>query len=75
MFGLSERDIEKTTSWMRRQELKSLTVSADQTSIKFSGDLLAVEAAFSTEFHRYCLEGRDYLASAYDLSVPRAWPL
>jgi hypothetical protein len=71
-FGLTEIDIEKTISWMRLQELKSLTVSPDRTSIKFSGDLLAVEAAFSTEFHRYCFEGRDYLTSAYDLSVPRA---
>jgi Pro-kumamolisin, activation domain len=71
-FGLTETDLEKTTSWMRLQGLESLSVSADRTSIRFSGDLLAVEGAFSTEFHRYRFEGRDYFASAYDLSVPRA---
>jgi hypothetical protein len=71
-FGLTEIDIEKTISWMRLQGLKSLTVSPDRTSIAFSGDLLAVEAAFSTEFHRYRFEGRGHFTSAYDLSVPRA---
>ena len=71
-FGLTEIDIEKTISWMRLQELKSLTVSPSRASIKFSGDLLAVEAAFKTEFQRYRFEGRDYFTSAYDLSVPRA---
>jgi hypothetical protein len=71
-FGLNETDIEKTISWMRLQGLESLTVSPNRTSIKFSGDLLAVEAAFSTEFHRYRFEGRNYFASAYELSVPSA---
>ena len=42
-FGLTETDLEKTTSWMRLQGLESLSVSADRTSIRFSGDLLAVE--------------------------------
>ena len=71
-FGLTETDIEKTMSWMRLQKLKSLTVSPSRTSIKFSGDLLTVEAAFRTEFQRYRFGGKDYFTSAYDLSVPRA---
>lgn len=71
-FGLNETDIGKIVSWMELQGLSSLAVSPNRTSIKFSGKLLAIEAAFSTEFHRYRFEGRDYFTSARDLWVPRA---
>jgi hypothetical protein len=73
LFGLTERDIDKVVSWMRLQGLESLKLSPARTSITFSGNLLAVEAAFRTEFHRYRFEGREYLANACELSVPAAF--
>jgi Pro-kumamolisin, activation domain len=69
-FGLPKRDIDKVVSWMRLKELESLKVSPARTSIVFSGNLLVLEAAFRTEFHRYRFDGKEYLANAYELSVP-----
>lgn len=73
MFGLSPSDIGKITDWMQSQYLDTIRVSASRTAIGFSGDLLAVEAAFRTEFQSYRFGDRDYLANAFELSVPAAF--
>jgi hypothetical protein len=73
LVGPTERDISKITSWMTSQELTSLNVSPARTSINFSGTLLAVEAAFDTEFHLFRWEGKEYLANVCELSIPAAF--
>jgi hypothetical protein len=73
LFGLTESDIDKIISWMRLRGLESIEASPARTSIAFSGNLLVIEAAFRTEFHRYRFEGREYLANAYALSAPAAF--
>jgi hypothetical protein len=73
LFGLTERDINNVISWMSSQGLTSLNVSPARTSINFSGNLLAVEAAFDTEFHLFRWEGKEYLANVCELSIPVAF--
>jgi hypothetical protein len=73
LIGPTERDISKITSWMTSQGLTSLNVSPARTSINFSGTLLAVQAAFDTEFHLFRWEGKEYLGNVCELSIPTAF--
>jgi hypothetical protein len=72
-FGLTQRDIEKIVTWMQFHDLESIKVSPARTSIAFSGNLLAIESAFRTEFRRYRFGDREYLTNAYELSIPAAF--
>jgi Pro-kumamolisin, activation domain len=73
VFGLTRSDTEKIASWMQSQDLESIKVSPARTSITFSGNLLAIESAFRTEFHLYRFRDHEYLSSAYELSIPAAF--
>lgn len=75
LFGLAEKDIEKIVSWLELNSLESIRVSPARTSLSFAGSLHAVETAFRTQFHRYRVEGREYLANAYECSIPAAFSM
>jgi len=75
LFGLAEKDLEKIVSWLRSHFLDSIRVSPGRTAVNFAGTLRNIETAFRTQFRRYRVEGREYLANAYECSVPAAFSI
>jgi Pro-kumamolisin, activation domain len=73
LFGLAERDIEKIVLWLESHSLESVRVSPARTSVRCAGTLHAIETAFRTQFRCYRVEGREYLANAYECSIPAAF--
>lgn len=72
-FGLAENDLEKIVSWLRSHFLDSIRVFHGHTAVTFKGNLHNIETAFRTQFRRYRVEGRDYVANAHECSVPAAF--
>jgi len=71
-FGLSEQDLNQVTAWLQQQGFRIDAVSRGKQWIEFSGNVSQVELAFHTEMHHYVVNGKNHVANANDISLPRA---
>lgn len=75
-FGLADADIAKVQGWLEQQGFSVDSVARGKDSVRFSGTVGQVEAAFATEIHSYAVsvggQREEHFAAAKDLSVPAA---
>ncbi len=71
-FGLSDSDLGRITAWLKDQGFTIGHIAQSRNWILFSGTARQVESAFSTEIHRYQVNGVWHYANATDPSVPAA---
>jgi len=71
-YGVADSDIETVTNWLRNQGFTINEISPSRTSIRFSGNVGQVEAAFHTEMHSLTAGGVAHIANVTDISIPTA---
>lgn len=71
-FGVSSPDRRKVEDWLRSEGLTIDEQTSSATLVQFSGTVVTLERAFGTEFHIFRIQGHDYVANAYELSLPAA---
>ncbi len=71
-FGMAESDLQKVENWLEQQGFSVDGVSRSRNSIRFSGTVRQVEAAFATEMHTYKIDGVPHFAPSTELSLPAA---
>ncbi len=71
-FGVSQNDIDKVNVWLETQGMTVLRVARGRNAIVFSGTAGQIQSAFSTEIHRYNINGEEHIANAFPVSVPSA---
>jgi subtilase family serine protease len=71
-FGMAQSDLQKTETWLEQQGFSVDSVARSRNSIRFSGTVRQVEAAFETEMHTYNIHGVRHFAPSTELSVPAA---
>jgi uncharacterized protein (TIGR03437 family) len=71
-FGLTARDIDQVTQWLRSEGLRVGDVARGRHWITFSGTTERVGRALGTQFHRYRVKGEDHVANIDEPSVPAA---
>jgi subtilase family serine protease len=71
-YGVSAIDIETVTNWLENQGFTINGISPARTSIRFSGNVGQVEAAFHTEMHSLTFGGVAHIANISDISIPTA---
>jgi subtilase family serine protease len=71
-YGVAESDLEAVTDWLESQGFTINEISASRTSIRFSGNVGQVEAAFHTEIHSITSGGVAHIANVSDISIPTA---
>jgi pseudomonalisin len=71
-FGLSQHDIDATSSWLQSQGLQVDAVSNSRTRITFSGTADSVGTAFNTQMHHYLVAGDVRIAASSDPQIPTA---
>ncbi len=72
MFGPSDQDIQKITSWLQSHGFTIDNVSNGRTTIQFSGDAAQVQSAFHTPIHSYVVNNVQHWANAEEPSIPTA---
>jgi subtilase family serine protease len=71
-FGLSQNDINKVALWLQSEGLTVLRVARGRNAIVVSGTAAQIQSAFSTELHRYDINGQQRIANAVPVSIPSA---
>jgi subtilase family serine protease len=75
-FGMSDADLAKAQSWLEQQGFSVDSVNRGKDTIRFSGNVGQVEAAFNTELHTYTIKTaqgvENHFAPSTALSVPSA---
>jgi subtilase family serine protease len=71
-FGLSQNDMNKIGLWLQSQGLTVVRVARGRNAVVFSGTAGKIQSAFSTEIHRYNINGEQRIANATPLEVPAA---
>ena len=69
-FGLSQRDIDKITTWLKAQGFTGVSVARGRNWISFAGTAAQVQSAFHTEIHRYSVDGEMHFANATPAALP-----
>lgn len=69
-FGASQAEIDQLTGWLKGANLTVVSVAPSRNEISFSGNVRDVEAAFSTQIHRYRVAGESHFANASEPAVP-----
>ena len=69
-FGMSDADITTIEQWLQQQGFSVDGVARGKSRIAFSGTVLQVESAFSTELHYYKNGARTEFAPSTGLSIP-----
>ncbi len=69
-FGVSENDLAQLASWLESQGLAVEQVARARNWITFSATAAQIGAAFSTELHRYEVDGEKHFANASAPSIP-----
>jgi subtilase family serine protease len=72
-FGVATSDIGQIRSWLTSHGLQIDEQPAGARSIVFSGTLGQLNAAFSTNMHRFVWRGELHLASAVNPTIPQAF--
>jgi hypothetical protein len=71
-FGPSDADIQAVTGWIASHGFTVNHISLGKTIIEFSGNAGQIRSAFSTEMHKYVVDGREHWANASDPQIPEA---
>jgi hypothetical protein len=71
-FGPSDSDIQTLKSWLLSHGFIVNHVSAAKTIIEFSGNAGQIRSAFTTEMHKYLVNGEEHWANANDPTIPTA---
>ena len=71
-FGVADADLARVEGWLQGEGFSIDGVNRSHSSITFSGSAGQVGTAFSTELHRYSLNGEAHFAPSTDLSMPAA---
>ena len=71
-FGVADSDIAKVKAWLAEQGLEVESVSRSRNSIRFTGTVGQIEAAFRTELHYYQHGDKTDFAPSTEVSVPAA---
>ncbi|MGA2808084.1 MAG: choice-of-anchor D domain-containing protein [Terracidiphilus sp.] len=71
-YGVAESDLETVSNWLQNQGFTIDEIPPSHTSIRFSGDVGQVEAAFHTEMHAITSGGVEHIANVSDISIPTA---
>src|ERR1700751_319603 len=71
-FGLTANDLNKVVAWLHSQGLTVEEVSRGRTEVYFGGTAAQIEAALSTELHRYLVRGENHFANATAPTLPTA---
>jgi hypothetical protein len=71
-YGATESDLETVTNWLQNQGFTIEEIPLSHTSIRFSGTVGQVEAAFHTEMHAITSVGVAHIANVSDISIPTA---
>jgi biotin operon repressor len=71
-FGTSAEDVAKIIGWLQQQGFRVESVSRGKQFVEFSGTAGQVESTFRTEMHHYLVNGKDNVANASEISLPRA---
>lgn len=72
LYGPSDPDIEKVTSWLENHGFQIYQVTRGRTHIEFSGTAEQVRQAFHTEIHQYLVRGEQHVANDTDPQIPSA---
>jgi len=72
-YGLNLADLDRLTQWLTAQGFKVDSVDKSRTYIVFSGTAAQVKSAFSTEIHRYNVNGVEHFANATNPLIPAAF--
>jgi Pro-kumamolisin, activation domain/Bacterial Ig-like domain (group 3)/Subtilase family len=72
MFGPSDADIQKITSWLESHGFQVAQVSPGKHIIEFSGTASQVQEAFHTSIHQYSVNGENHWANSSDPQIPAA---
>ncbi|MGB0035511.1 MAG: Ig-like domain repeat protein [Candidatus Acidiferrales bacterium] len=73
MFGPSDADIQKITSWLQTHGFQVANVTQGRHTIEFSGTAAQVQQAFHTSIHHYSVNGEEHWANAADPQIPAAF--
>ena len=71
-FGVADSDLQTVIDWLQSQGFTIDEVPPSQTSIRFSGNVSQVEAAFHTEMHSIVAGGETHIANVTDIGIPTA---
>ncbi len=71
-FGLSLRDMDKVTTWLRSEGFTVDHVSRSMNFITFSGTAAQVDRALHTGLHLFLVDGQTHFANTQPPSVPAA---
>jgi subtilase family serine protease len=71
-FGVSQNDVTKISLWLQSQGFSVVTVARGRNSLAFSGTAAQIESAFSTQIHRYNVNGENHIANATPVEIPAA---
>jgi pro-kumamolisin-like protein len=72
LFGVSDEDIQKITSWLGSHGFVIDSVSNGRQLITFSGTAGQVEEAFHAPIHRFVVNGEEHWANSNDPDIPEA---
>src|SRR5271155_679619 len=73
LFGASDRDIQKISSWLTSHGFSINNVSNGRQLITFSGTAGQVEEAFHAPIHKFVVNGEEHWANANDPDIPDAF--
>jgi len=73
MFGVSDQDIQKISSWLSSHGFVIDEVSFGRQLITFSGTAGQVEEAFHAPIHKFVVNGEEHWANANDPDIPDAF--
>jgi hypothetical protein len=71
-FGLSQKDIQQISAWLKAQGFTIGTVARGRNWITFSGTAAQVERTFGTEIHNFKWNGEIHVANASEPKIPAA---
>ncbi len=71
-YGVAQADIDQVTGWLGSHGLTVNLVYPNCMVIDFSGTAATVREAFSTDIHRYEVNGVRHIANASDPRIPAA---
>ncbi|MGA7218846.1 MAG: protease pro-enzyme activation domain-containing protein, partial [Candidatus Sulfotelmatobacter sp.] len=71
-FGLSIKDIDTASAWLKSHGFTVNGVSANRMTIDFSGNAGQVRRAFHTEMHSLGVRGETHYANMSDPRIPQA---
>lgn len=71
-YGVGDSDLEAVTNWLENEGFSIDEIPPSRMSVRFSGTVGQVEAAFHTEMHSITSNGVVHVANVSDISIPTA---